>query len=155
MVWEFEEVEPTAWETLKPGAYRVRIKDAIDKVSQAGRDMIELTLTVSESGHQLRYYIVFNDDTPDTQRMTNQRLTAFFRSFGIEPGNFNYPQWVGKIGVVHVVIEQWEGQDRNSVKYCIEPAQQGNVKGWIEPGSGYSAPTPKPKVQDAYAYPPY
>lgn len=145
MAWEFEEVDATVWDVLKAGNYRVRIKDVEEKVSQNGRDMIVLTLTVSESGHQLKHYLTFMDETPELQRFTNQNLTAFYRSFGIKPGDFNYQGWVGKIGVVYVVISQYEGQDRNNVKACVEPARQGDVKGWIEPGGkkkdyGYSTP---------------
>jgi hypothetical protein len=138
----YREEEAPSFEVLKPGKYRVRIKSAEQKVSQVkpdgtgGNDMIEVHFTVSKTGHTLRYYLVFNDRDAASIARSNANVTALFRSFGIKPGDFNLNGWVGKVGAVSVKIEQYNGEDRNSVAWCVEPKDQGGLEPWVEPTFG-------------------
>lgn len=133
--WNFIEEEPMTYELLTAGNHRVRIKDVIEGISANGRDRLEVKMTVSKYGNTLSYYLTFNDDTPETQKMSNRNFTAFFRSFGIQAGNFNYNDWKGKIGVVYINVESYNGEDRNYVKWCVEPQKQVNIAPWVEPTS--------------------
>ena len=72
----------------------------------------------------LWHYIVFMDSKPE---ITNQKLTQFFDSFGIEDGNFNLASYAGKAGAAHVKIDD---QGYSKVSYFIHKSKQDRLPPW-------------------------
>ena len=127
-MWNFDPnqyEEKTGFTIIPVGDHRVRIEDVISKKSQAGRDMFEITLAVSEHSSRLWYYLVLDPSDP---KKTNQRIGDFFNSFGITDYNMNnYPRWKGKIGAVRVVHEEYNGENQAKVRFCLNCKNQDKL----------------------------
>ena len=123
MAWQYkrEEVE---FEEIPEGRYRVMIVDASMAVSSNGNDMLVIKLLVSGTKRNLWNYITFLDDRPE---VTNRMLTQFFDSFGIEDGDFNLKNYVGKIGGCQV---KHDDQGRAKVQYFLNKKQQESLPAW-------------------------
>lgn len=138
MNWNFNanEYQENDYGTLKPGDYRVRIKEAEEKISRAGNPMLKITLEVSGSSSLLWYYIVF--DSSNTS-MTNQKLGTFWNAFGIQQGNLDEKTYAGKVGGVRVKIEN-DSQygERAVIHYLLKPSQTENLPAWTEPPKNVS-----------------
>lgn len=124
-MWNFDPTQYEAKEgfSLIPvGDHRVRIEDVISKKSKAGNDMFEITLAVSGHNSRLWYYLVLDPSDP---KKTNQRIGAFFDSFGITDYNMaNYPRWKGKVGAVRVVHEEYNDENQAKVRFCLSRKNQ-------------------------------
>ena len=104
--WNYEETkrdfEP---EQIPNGDYRMIIRGAEKAMSKdiiKPKKMIKLKLGVSGYAKSIYHYIVF---LPDNREVTNRNLTNFFRSFGIEGGNFNLDSYLGKEGAGRIEID--------------------------------------------------
>ena len=123
MAWNFKRTEQT-FDTIPAGDHRVVIDSAEQAVSKNGNDMLVIKLRVSGYNSMLWHYIVFMDQRPE---ITNQKLTQFFDSFGIEDGNFNLASYVGKAGAAHVKIDE---NGYSKVAWFIHKDKQGNLPPW-------------------------
>lgn len=123
MAWKFERTEQQ-FEQIPAGDHRVVIDSAEQAVSKSGNDMLVIKLRVSGYSSMLWHYIVFMDQRPE---ITNQKLTQFFDSFGIEDGNFNLASYRGLAGAAHVKIDE---QGYSKVAWFIHKNKQENLPPW-------------------------
>ena len=142
-MWQFNPNDYEAKEgfsIIPVGDHRVRVEDVISKQSKSGRDMFEITLAVSGHSSRLWYYLVLDHDDP---KKTNQRIGAFFESFGI--GDFDlshYRGWVGKIGAVRVKHEEYMGKTSAKVAFCLSKKNQEKLPAWKgEPAAPTAVPS--------------
>lgn len=132
--WNFDNTQYTE-QSFKPipvGEHRVRIAQAEESTSQAGNQMIKLTLEVSGHNSKIWHNVVF---MPDKQQLTNQKLGELFNSFDIQPGNFNLASWVGKVGAAKVKHEAYNGENQAKVWYFIGKERQASLPAWQEPSN--------------------
>lgn len=133
MEWNYQRTENT-FDDIPVGKHRVRIAGAEKAISRNGNDMLVLTLDVSCYNSRLWHYVVFMPDRPE---ITNRKLTEIFDSFGIEDGDFNLKNWIGKVGAC--VTKQDEHGTK--VNYFINRKKQVELPPWKEPTTK-SAATP-------------
>jgi len=133
--WKYEREDAF---DIPDGMYRCRIEDAEITVSSKGNDMVKITLEVSGKKANLWNYITF---MPNNIEMTNRMLTQFFDSFGIEEGNFNCADWIGKVGAC--TVKHDEG-DLSKVGYFLNRKKQDALPKWVEP----SEKTPRAKKSE-------
>lgn len=127
MAWTFNpnEYEEQDFQIVPVGDHRVRIYDVISKNSNAGNEMYEVTLEVSGFSSKLWFYLVID---PTDSKKTNQRIGSFFDSFGITDYNMsNYTRWKGKVGAVRVVHEEYNGENRAKVRFCLSRKEQDKL----------------------------
>ncbi len=118
---------------IPEGDHRVRINNVIEKTFRSGNQGFEITLDVYGHDSKVWYFLVL--DFNDTKK-TNQRIGAFFNSFGITDNNLaNYQNWIGKTGAVRVVHGLYEGNTTSKVAFCLSINQQSKLPNWnhIEP----------------------
>lgn len=123
MAWDFKR-EESEFEELPEGRYRVAIVNAETAVSSKGNDMLVIKMQVSGTNRNLWNYITFLDDRPE---ITNRMLTQFFDCFGIEDGDFNLNNYIGKVGGCQVKHDQ-DGRAR--VQYFLSKKQQESLPPW-------------------------
>ena len=127
-MWNFDPnqyEEKEGFSIIPVGDHRVRIEDVISKQSKSGRDMFEITLAVSGHSSRLWYYLVLDPADP---KKTNQRIGDFFNSFGITDYNMaNYSRWIGKVGAVRVVHEEYNGEQQAKVRFCLNRKNQDKL----------------------------
>ena len=135
--WNYEETKNDfESEQIPNGDYRMVIRGAekaMSKDTVNPKKMIKLKLGVSGYAKNIYHYIVF---LPNNREITNRNLTNFFRSFGIEGGNFNLDSYLGKEGAGRVEIDS-NGYEK--VKYFLE----GNMKDRLP---AFAPPVKKAKV---------
>ena len=127
------------------GNHRARVSDVVEKKSKSGNDMYEITLDVSGYNSKLWFYLVLMQDKPE---QTNNKIGAFFDSFGISDQRIVdgiEKSWIGKVGAVRVKHEDYNGETQAKVSYCISKEKQEKLPPWKEPGQAnashvYSAP---------------
>ncbi len=127
MAWNFNpaEYQENDFSVIPAGDHRVRVNDVVFKNSSKGNEMFEITFDVSGHGGKLWYYIVLD---PNDTKKTNQRIGAFFESFGITNYNMdNYRGWIGKVGAVRVKHEQYNGADQAKVAFCLSRKNQDKL----------------------------
>ena len=124
MAWEFKREESRQFEELPEGKYRVMIESAEMAISKNGNDMLVLKFAVSGSNSRLWNYITFLEDRPE---ITNRMLTQFFDSFGIDDGDFNLRNYVGKVGGANVKHDE-DGRAR--ISYFLSKKQQEQLPPW-------------------------
>lgn len=76
---------------IPEGDYRVAITAVEEKKSQAGNDMLVITLKLCGANITVKDYIVKN-------KWFNRNMTEFFDSFNIDEGDFNILTWIGASG---------------------------------------------------------
>lgn len=128
--WTFNPADYSAndFAPIPAGDHRVRINDVVEKTFGSGNEGFEITLDVSGYGSKLWFYLVL--DRADTKK-TNQRIGTFFESFGI--GDFDlshYRGWIGKIGGVRVKHEEYQGENRAKVAFCLNRRNQEKLPAW-------------------------
>lgn len=144
--WNYEETksdfEP---EQIPNGDYRLVIRGAEKAMSKdiiKPKKMIKLKLGVSGYAKSLYHYIVF---LPDNREVTNRNLTNFFRSFGIEGGNFNLDSYLGKEGAGRIEIDS-NGYEK--VKYFLEGNMKDRLPAFAPPAKKAKVEKPKQEEDD-------
>ena len=144
--WNYEETkrdfEP---EQIPNGDYRMIIRGAEKAMSKdiiKPKKMIKLKLGVSGYAKSIYHYIVF---LPDNREVTNRNLTNFFRSFGIEGGNFNLDSYLGKEGAGRIEIDS-NGYEK--VKYFLEGTMKDRLPAFAPPVKKAKVVEPKQEEDD-------
>lgn len=142
MAWTFNPADYTEndFAPIPVGDHRVRINDAIFKRFSSGNEGYEITLDVSGHSGKLWFYLVLD---PNDRQKTNQRIGAFFDSFGITNYDMNaFSAWKGKIGAVRVRHEEYQGNMSAKVAFCLAKKKQSTLPAWKETGNASTAPAP-------------
>lgn len=113
---------------IPAGDHRVRINDVVEKTFSSGRTGYEIVLDVSNYSSKLWFYLIL--DASDVKK-TNQRIGTFFESFGIVDFDLShYRGWIGKIGGVRVKHEEYQGENRAKVAFCLNRKNQEKLPAW-------------------------
>ena len=135
--WIFNPNEYTAndFSPIPAGDHRVRINDVVEKRFNSGNDGFEITLDVSGHASKLWFYLVL--DRNDTKK-TNQRIGDFFGSFGITDYDLSHFRgWIGKLGGVRVKHEEYNGEQKAKVSFCLSRKNQDKLPPWKGDGTAY------------------
>ena len=132
--WNFNaaDYEEQSFKPIPIGDHRVRIASAEEQTSNSGRQMIKLVLEVSGYNSTIWHYLVF---MTENQKLTNQKLGAFWNSFGIPQGNFTLNSWVGKVGAAKVKHEEYNGESTAKIAYFINKDRQDKLPAWRDANS--------------------
>ena len=144
--WNYEETKSDfESEQIPNGDYRMIIRGAekaMSKDTVNPKKMIKLKLGVSGYAKNIYHYIVF---LPNNREITNRNLTNFFRSFGIEGGNFNLDSYLGKEGAGRVEIDS-NGYEK--VKYFLEGTMKDRLPTFAPPAKKAKVEKPKQEEDD-------
>ena len=144
--WNYEETKGDfESEQIPNGDYRMIIRGAekaMSKDTVNPKKMIKLKLGVSGYAKNIYHYIVF---LPNNREITNRNLTNFFRSFGIEGGNFNLDSYLGKEGAGRVEIDS-NGYEK--VKYFLEGTMKDRLPAFAPPAKKAKVEKPKQEEDD-------
>lgn len=144
--WNYEETKNDfESEQIPNGDYRLVIRGAEKAMSKdiiKPKKMIKLKLGVSGYAKSLYHYIVF---LPDNRDVTNRNLTNFFRSFGIQGGNFNLDSYLGKEGAGRIEIDS-NGYEK--VKYFLEGTMKDRLPAFAPPAKKAKVEKPKQEEDD-------
>ena len=128
--YDASQYEEKDFSIIPEGDYRVRISDVQEKTFRSGNEGFEITLDVNGKNSRLWFYLVIDASNP---KQTNQRLGAFFDSFGITNHNLAaYNTWVNKAGAVRVKHEEWNDTVSAKVAYCIAKNKQDKLAPWTD-----------------------
>lgn len=133
--WTFDpsQYSEKNFETVPEGDYRARIEDVVEKTFNSGNQGYEITLAINGYSSRMWFYLVLD---PSNVARTNQRIGDFFNSFGItSPAMGTGKQWIGTVGAVRVKHEQYNGENRAKVAYCIARARQEKLAPWKNGGA--------------------
>ena len=144
--WNYEETKSDfESEQIPNGDYRMIIRGAekaMSKDTVNPKKMIKLKLGVSGYAKNIYHYIVF---LPNNRDITNRNLTNFFRSFGIEGGNFNLDSYLGKEGAGRIEIDS-NGYEK--VKYFLEGTMKDRLPAFAPPAKKAKVEKPKQEEDD-------
>ena len=144
--WNYEETKSDfESEQIPNGDYRMVIRGAekaMSKDTVNPKKMIKLKLGVSGYAKNIYHYIVF---LPNNREITNRNLTNFFRSFGIEGGNFNLDSYLGEDGAGRVEIDS-NGYEK--VKYFLEGTMKDRLPAFAPPAKKAKVEKPKQEEDD-------
>ena len=144
--WDYEETKSDyESEQIPNGDYRMIIRGAekaMSKDTVNPKKMIKLKLGVSGYAKNVFHYIVF---LPNNREITNRNLTNFFRSFGIEGGNFNLDSYLGKEGAGRIEIDS-NGYEK--VKYFLEGTMKDRLPAFAPPAKKAKVEKPKQEEDD-------
>ena len=144
--WNYEETKSDfESEQIPNGDYRMIIRGAekaMSKDTVNPKKMIKLKLGVSGYAKNIYHYIVF---LPNNREITNRNLTNFFRSFGIEGGNFNLDSYLEKEGAGRVEIDS-NGYEK--VKYFLEGTMKDRLPAFAPPAKKAKVEKPKQEEDD-------
>ena len=128
--YDASQYEEKDFSIIPEGDYRVRISDVQEKTFKSGNEGFEITLDVNGKNSRLWFYLVIDASNP---KQTNQRLGAFFDSFGITNHNLAaYNTWANKAGAVRVKHETWNDTASAKVAYCIAKNKQDKLAPWTD-----------------------
>lgn len=128
--WTFDpsQYEENDFSIIPAGDHRVRINEVAEKTFSTGKDGFEITLDVSGHNSKLWFYLVID---PSDAKKTNQRFGQFFESFGITDFNLLHCRaWIGKIGGVRVKHEEYNGENKAKVAFCLNKKNQDKLPTW-------------------------
>ena len=139
-IWNFDPTQYTerTFELIPVGDHRARIKEVVFRDDanpfSSGNQGYEITLAVSGYNSTVKHYIVLNPADP---ARTNQAIGAFFDSFGIQEQQLGNGQtWMNRVGAVRIRHEEYMGENRAKVAYCISRSRQDKLPDWKEPAGG-------------------
>lgn len=131
---------------IPEGDHRIRIEEVNEKTFRSGNEGYEITLSASGYNSRIWYYLVLNPDDP---QKTNQRIGAFFDSFGItDPDMDHFRAWEGKIGAAHVKHEEYNGNTNAKIHYFIKKSKQDKLPPWKEISDEKEASAPVLNTSD-------
>lgn len=128
--WNYDpsQYKENDFQIIPAGDYRVRIADVTEKTFSSGNEGYEITLEVNGYASKLWYYLVLDASNPVK---TNQRIGDFFNSFGItNPAMGTGKQWIGCVGAIRVKHEDYNGEKRAKVAYCLSRKNQDKLEPW-------------------------
>ncbi len=128
--WNYDpsQYQEKNFEIIPVGDYRARIADVVVKKFSTGNDGYEITLDINGYNSKMWFYLVLD---PSNVAQTNQRIGDFFNSFGISsPAMGSGKQWIGAAGAVRIKHEEYQGQTRAKVAYCIARNRQDKLAPW-------------------------
>ena len=140
--WIFDQSQykENNFQLIPVGDHRVRITDVMEKRFNSGNEGFEITLEVSGYGSKLWYLLVLDRSNP---AQTNQRIGEFFNSFGItHPALGTGKQWIGSVGAVRVKHEEYQGNTRAKVAFCISRSNQEKLPPWKNVGAAPTTASP-------------
>lgn len=95
--WDYHREERAR---TQEGDHRVTIINAEETISKtSGNKMIVVTVRPNNSDININYYLVKN-------QYFNRNMTAFFDSFDIPDGDFNFLSWKGAMGAAKLVNDE-------------------------------------------------
>ena len=107
---------------IPEGDYRVTITDVTEELFNSGNEGFKITLDVPNHKSKLWYYLVLD---PCNSKKTNQRIGMFFDSFAIQDEDLShYLNWIGRDGAVRVRHNQYNGEIKAGVAFCLSRSQQ-------------------------------
>ena len=117
------------------GDYRLRVEDAVEKESRnTGNPMIELELSISYNGKQIRVYdyLVF---TPKAfWKIDHFRIATGEKLVEGQKVNFEAEDCIGREGRCHMIVDTFEGKTRNKVEDYLPPTTISSDP--TKPGTG-------------------
>lgn len=105
-------------ELLPEGDYPFTVEAAVLKTSSNGNEMIELRLRLPKGGVAFDH-LVFSDSSGwkiDQFRTSIGELVLLDEMVDVAPAEL-----IGKTGLVHIIVEEWQGKKRNKVGSYLEP----------------------------------
>ena len=121
------------FQVIPAGDYRARISDVVEKTFNSGNGGYEITLDINGYNSKMWFYLVLDASNP---AQTNQRIGDFFNSFGItNPSMGTGKQWIGSVGAVRIKHEEYQGENRAKVAYCISRSRQDKLPAWQNNGT--------------------
>lgn len=133
--WKFNEknYNQEGYDLINEGNHRVRIMEVKETMAKNGTEGLEITLEVSRYENRLKYFIWYNRESAI---MTDQKLGELFESFNITGDDRNNCEsWIGKMGAVHVVHDEYRGHMIAKVKFCLKRDVQVKLPAWKESDS--------------------
>ena len=145
-IWNFDptQYQEKTFELIPAGDHRARIKSVVFRTGEnafnSGNDGYEITMEISGYNSTVRHYLVLNPADP---AKTNQAIGSLFDSFGIQDRQMgNGQNWVGKVGAVRIRHDEWNGENRAKVAYCIPRSRQDKLPAWQGSTTVQAAPAP-------------
>ena len=141
--WDPSQYKKSNFQLIPVGDYRARIEDVVEKKFDSGNEGYEITLGINGYNSKMWFYLVLDASNPAA---TNQRLGDFFDSFGITSYvTGTGKQWIGSVGAVRIKHEEYKGENRAKVAYCIARSRQDKLEPWKNTSGGA---TPAPVAQN-------
>ena len=143
-VWNYDpsQYKENDFQIIPVGDYRARIADVVEKKFSSGNEGYEITLEINGYNSKMWFYLVLDAADP---AKTNQRIGDFFNSFGItSPAMGSGKQWIGMVGAVRVKHEDYNGESRAKIAYCLARNRQDKLAPWK---NGNAAPAAAPVAQ--------
>lgn len=140
--WLFDssQYKENNFQIIPVGDHRARIVDVVERKFNSGNEGYEITLEISGYSSKLWYYLVLDRSNP---AQTNQRIGEFFNSFGItHPALGTGKQWIGTVGAVRVKHEEYQGQNRAKVAFCLSRVNQEKLPMWKNGNAAPAANSP-------------
>ena len=140
--WIFNEshYEERDFSIIPEGNHRMRVSDVTEKTFRSGNAGYEIVFEVSGYSSKIWYYLVLN---PAEVEQTNQRIGAFFASFGInDVQRGNGKNWIGKVGAAYVKHEPYNGKESAKIRYFLNKKKQETLPPWQD-----KAATTQPQPQ--------
>jgi hypothetical protein len=118
-------VDPSERSVYTPppeGEHFVRIDSAEWKKTRTDKDMIAITLTVKDYDGHMMHHITDNGN-----KFWDWELGDLFDSFGINPGDFNFLNWRGKVGKVIIKHDPSGNKTYAKIKDYVLKSRQGGT----------------------------
>ena len=128
--WNYNPSEFSArnFAPIPEGDYRVMITDVTEELFNSGNEGFKITLDVPNHKSKLWYYLVLD---PRDSKKTNQRIGMFMDSFSIQDEDLShYEDWIGRDGAVRVRHNEYNGEMKASVAFCLSRSQQKKFPGF-------------------------
>ena len=129
-VWTYNSNDYNArnFAPIPEGDYRVTITDVSEELFNSGNEGFKITLDVPNHKSKLWYYLALDPREP---KKTNQRIGMFLDSFAIQDENLShYNNWIGRDGAVRVKHNQYNGEIKANVAFCLSRSQQQKFPGF-------------------------
>jgi uncharacterized protein DUF669 len=112
---------------LPEGVYDFTVMDAVNKQSQSGNDMIELQLIIKgPDGQENKVYdnLVFTSKA--SWKIDHFRIASGETLVKGQSVEFNDTDCLDRTGKCYVIVDNYEGRERNKVDDYLDPAAINN-----------------------------